>query len=174
MRAKYKTFSVVFCGFDFENNGSAKKLMEKNASILQRWIRRLLWLQFFKKFWFKKAIEKEQNDATRILQGFGKVLRAKKSSGLEASCQMCIKNTKVLFEDSFGSSFKRDILLKLAEERQQNDAAIVIQIFWRMAAAKILRRKAFEKKIMDAVIALQGFRKVILAKGRKKTLMEIR
>ena len=61
------------------------------------------------------------------------------------------------------------MLLKLAEERQQNDAAIVIQNFWRMAAAKkILEEKLFEKKIMDAVIALQGFRKVILAKGNEK------
>ena len=71
-----------------------KKIHEENASILQRWIRSLLWLQFFKKFWFKKAIEKEQNDAARILQGFGKVLRAKeilKLKRLHVNCALKIQ-----------------------------------------------------------------------------------
>ena len=63
----------------------------------------------------------------------------------------------------------------MAKERQKNNAAIVIQSIWRIATAKqILEEKRFEKKITDAVISLQGFRKVILAKETKIALKQIK
>ena len=52
------------------------KVKHDSASIIQRLVRRYFWLRFFKRFWLKKARERESSNAAEVIQGFSKIISA--------------------------------------------------------------------------------------------------